>query len=319
MRASALRAACLVAFAGFLLPVAAQESYPARPVHMLVGFPAGGGADLVARGMQSALAGALGQPIVIRNVTGAGGTIAGQQVASAVPDGYLAILAPLGAGSVYLPHVRSIPYALDALRPVCGVYDGPGTLMVAKDSPFHTVDDVIRIAREKPSQLNYASVGSGSPAHVIMTGFNKALGLQMVHVSYRGSADIAVAMRTGQVHFFADAFNIAAQLDLRPIALFRSEPLAEAPQLPLMRNHGFPVEFSIHGGIFVPKATPDAVVERLQRACRDAVAAAETRTHFERMKVVSMYMPGADYAEKLRRESLAVGNIVRESGIPRQD
>ncbi len=301
------------------MPAVSQSPFPSKPVQLLIGFPAGGGADLIARGMQGALAISLGQTVVIRNVTGAGGTIAGQQVVNGAPDGYLAILAPLGAGAVYLPHVRSIPYAHDALRPVCGLYDGPGTLMVAKDSPFRTVEDVLRIAREKPRTLFYGSPGPGSPAHVAMAGFTKAVGVEMTHVAYRGSADIAFAMRGGQIQFFADAFNIATQLDLRPLALFRSTALPIAPELPLMKDYGFPFEFSIHGGIFVAKDTPAPIVERWQTACREAVAAADTRAAFERMNVVSMYLDGNLYAQKLQRDHLAVGEIVRAAGIPRQD
>lgn len=318
------RLALLAAGAALLLGTGealaqAAPPFPSRPVQMLVGFPAGGGADLIARAIQGPLGQALGQPIVVRNVTGAGGTIAGQQVATGHPDGHLVILAPLGAGGVFLPHVRSIPYDLEALRPVCGVYDGPGTLMVAPDSPIRSIPDLIRMARERPGALNYGSPGPGSPAHVVMAGFTRAVGIAMEHVPFRGSADIALAMRAGQVQVFADAFNIAAQLDLRPVAVFRREPLPLAPELPLMRDFGYDFEFSIHGGIFVPRGVAAPVFERWQEACRAAVAAPETQEAFRRMAVLPMYLDGAAYAGKLRREHAAVGEIVRAAGVPRQD
>lgn len=298
---------------------AQQAPFPNRPVQVLIGFPAGGGADLIARAIQAQLGVALGQQIVVRNVTGAGGTIAGQQVATGNPDGHLAILAPLGAGGVFLPHVRSIPYDLEALRPVCGVYDGPGTLMVAPDSPIRSVHDLIRMARERPGALNYGSPGPGSPAHVVMAGFTRAVGIEMEHVPFRGSADIALAMRAGQVQVFTDAFNIASQLDLRPLAVFRREPLPLAPELPLMREFGYDFEFSIHGGIFVPRGVPEPVFARWQAACRTAVEAPESRDAFRRMAVLPMFMEGAAYAEKLRRDHQSVGEIVRAAGVPRQD
>ncbi len=294
-------------------------TFPNRPVQVLVGFPAGGGADLIARAIQNPLGVALRQSVVVRNVTGAGGTIAGQQVATGNPDGHLAILAPLGAGGVFLPHVRSIPYDLDALRPVCGVYDGPGTLMVAPDSPIRSVQDLIRMAQERPGALNYGSPGPGSPAHVVMAGFTRAVGIQMEHVPFRGSADIALAMRAGQVQVFTDAFNIAAQLDLRPLVVFRREPLPLAPELPVMRQYGYDFEFSIHGGIFVPRGVPEPIFSRWQDACRQAVAAPEAQEAFRRMAVLPMFMEGASYAEKLRRDHVAVGEIVRVAGVPRQD
>lgn len=312
-------AVMLAAALAVAMPAAAQQPFPNRPVQVLVGFPAGGGADLIARAIQAPLGAALGQGVVVRNVTGAGGTIAGQQVATGAPDGHLAILAPLGAGGVFLPHVRSVPYRLDDLRPVCAVYDGPGTLMVAPDSPIRTPADLIRMARERPGALNYGSPGPGSPAHVVMAGFARALGLEMEHVPFRGSADIALAMRGGQVQLFADAFNIGAQLDLRPIGVFRATPLPLAPEVPLMRDFGYPFEFSIHGGIFVPRGTPEPVFARWQAACRTAVGAAETQEAFRRMAVLPMFLEGADYAERLKREHDAVGEIVRAAGVPRQD
>lgn len=293
--------------------------FPSRPVQLLIGFPAGGGADLIARGIQNTLAEKLGQSVVVRNVTGAGGTIASQQVANAPPDGHVALFAPLGGGTVYTAHVLTLPFAPDALRPVCAVYDGPGTLMVAPTSPYRTLDDLVRAARERPGTINYGSPGAGSPAHLAMAGFTRALNLQMEHVPFRGSADIALAMRADQVQIFADAFNIATQLELRPLAVFRAEPLAMAPELPLVRSVGYDFQFSIHGGVFVPRATPEAVVRRWEDACRATMQAPDALVALERMRVLPNFKPGAEYGEFMRREHEAVGAIVRAVGIQRQD
>ncbi|MBB5694359.1 Bug family tripartite tricarboxylate transporter substrate binding protein [Muricoccus pecuniae] len=311
-------AALAVLLSGPALAQPAQQ-FPNRPVQMLIGFPAGGGADLIARSLQATFQARLGQPVVIRNVTGAGGTIASAQVAQAQPDGHIALFAPLGGGTVYMPHVLPIPFAPDALRPVCAVYDGPGTLMVATDSPFRTPQEVIAAARAKPGSLYYGTPGAGSPAHIAMAGLTRALNLNIEHVPFRGSADIALAMRAGQVQFFADAFNIATQLELRPIAVFAREPLAMAPELPLMRDLGYNFIFSIHGGIFVPKSTPEPVVQRWEAACRSVLQDPEALAALARMKVLPNFQTGADYASFLAREHEEVGRIVREAGIPRQD
>ncbi len=318
----ALALACALAPPIAARPAAAQAPaapFPSRPVQLLIGFPAGGGADLIARGIQNTLAEKLGQSVVVRNVTGAGGTIASQQVANAPPDGHLALFAPLGGGTVYTAHVLTLPFAPDALRPVCAVYDGPGTLMVAPNSPYRTLDDLVRAAREKPGTINYGSPGAGSPAHLAMAGFTRALDLRMEHVPFRGSAEIALAMRADQVQIFADAFNIATQLELRPIAVFRAEPLAMAPELPLVRSVGYDFQFSIHGGIFVPRATPEPVVRRWEDACRATMQAPDALVALERMRVLPNFKPGAEYGEFMRREHEAVGAIVRAVGIQRQD
>ncbi len=302
-------------------PALAQPAapFPSRPVQMLIGFPPGGGADLIARSLQNTFQAQLGQPLVIRNVTGAGGTIASNQVAQAQPDGHVVLFAPLGGGTVYMPHVLPIPFARDALRPVCAVYDGPGTLMVATDSPFRTPQEVIAAARARPGVINYGTPGAGSPAHIAMAGLTRAMNLDIEHVPFRGSADIALAMRAGQVHLFADAFNIATQLELRPIAVFTRTPLAMAPELPLMRDLGYDFEFSIHGGIFVPKATPEAVVQRWEAACRAVLQDREALAALSRMRVLPNFQTGADYAAFMEREYAQVGEIVRAAGIPRQD
>ncbi len=320
----ALAALTLLAAAPALPPVGSASaqpapSFPSRPIQMLIGFPAGGGADLIARSLQNTFQAQLGQPLVIRNVTGAGGTIASNQVAQAQPDGHIVLFAPLGGGTVYMPHVLPIPFARDALRPVCAVYDGPGTLMVATDSPFRTPQEAIAAIRARPGTLNYGTPGAGSPAHIAMAGLARALNLDIEHVPFRGSADIALAMRAGQVHFFADAFNIATQLELRPIAVFTRERLAMAPELPLMRDLGYDFQFSIHGGIFVPRATPEPIVQRWEAACRATLQQPEALTALERMRVLPNFQTGADYAAFLEREHQQVGRIVREAGIPRQD
>lgn len=310
----AVTAACALA-----LPAAAQPAFPSRPVQMLIGFPAGGGADLIARSLQATFQAQLGQPVIIRNVTGAGGTIASNQVVQAAPDGHFVLFAPLGGGTVYMPHVLAIPFARDALRPVCAVYDGPGTLMVAPDSPFRTIQDVVRAARARPGTINYGSPGAGSPAHIAMAGLAKALNLDMEHVPFRGSADIALAMRAGTVQLFADAFNIATQLELRPIAVFTPQPLAMAPELPLMREVGYEFGFSIHGGIFVPRATPEAIVQRWEAACQAVLANPEALAALARMRVLPNFQPGPAYAAFMEREFAQVAEIVRAAGIPRQD
>lgn len=314
---------CLPALAlAATLPALAQAQpawAPSRPVQMLIGFPAGGGADLIARALQQTFQAQLGQPVVVRNVTGAGGTIASNQVVQSPPDGHVVLFAPLGGGTVYMPHVLPIPFAMDALRPVCAVYDGPGTLMVAPNSRFRTPAEVIAAARARPGSVSYGTPGAGSPAHIAMAGLEKALGIEMLHVPFRGSADIALAMRAGQVDLFADAFNIATQLELRPIAVFTERPLEMAPELPLMRGEGYNFGFSIHGGIFVPRTTPEPIVQRWEAACRATLADPEALAALARMRVLPNFRTGADYAGFLAREHAEVGRIVREAGIPRQD
>jgi tripartite-type tricarboxylate transporter receptor subunit TctC len=295
------------------------QAFPNRPVQMLVGFPAGGGADLIARALQNAFQAQLGQPVVIRNVTGAGGTIATGQVAQAAPDGHTVLFAPGGGGTVSLVHIMSLPFPRDAIRPVCSIYDGPGTLMVAPDSPFRTPSDVIAAARARPGSVLYASPAVGSSAHLSMAALARTLGLEMEHVVYRGSAEIAVAMRAGQVHLFADAFNIAQQLDLRPIGVFRREPLPMQPELPMMREVGATFDFSIHGGIHVPRGTPEPVVQRWEAACRAVMALPESVAALERMRVLPYFQTGADYAAQLEREYRIVGDVIREVGVPRQN
>lgn len=301
------------------MPAAAQAPFPTRPAQLLVGLPPGGGTDLIARSLQGPLGTALGQTVVVRNVTGAAGTIAGQQVATAPPDGYLAIIAPVGVGGVILPHLRDMPYRLEDFRAVCAVYDGPVALMVAPDGPIRDLPSLIRMIRERPGSVNYASPGVGSAAHVIAAGFARALGLELEHVPFRGAAEIALAMRAGQIQLYVDSFNVSTQLDLRPIAAFRDSPLVLAPQLPLMRDVGFPGDYSIHGGIFLPRGVPEAVFMRWQSACRAGIEAPETQDAFRRMSVLPMFLEGAAYMERLMRERDLFRDIVRATGIPRLD
>ena len=190
---------CLIALAAILgawaLPASAQIS-------LVVNFSAGGPSDIVARLMQNDMAAALGQPVVIRNVTGAGGTIGTAEVARARPDGQTILLSPIGPIAIQ-PHFRSnLTYKLDNFAAICQVADSPVIMMTPKNSGMKRVADVIARARAENGGMPFASTGAGSIPHISMVALMRAANIQMNHVPFRGSGEVMLAFQQeiGRAH-----------------------------------------------------------------------------------------------------------------------
>jgi len=216
----------LVALAwGWALPATAQIS-------MVVNFSAGGPSDIVARLMQNDMAAALGQPVVVRNVTGAGGTIGTR------PDGQTILLSPIGPVAIQ-PHFRSnLSYKLENLAAICQVADSPVIMMTPKNSGLRRVADVIARAKAENGGMPFASTGAGSIPHISMVALMRAANIQMNHVPFRGSGEVMLAFQQGQLQLFTDQTLLIRQYDLHPIAFLTAARNPEFPEVPTMREEG---------------------------------------------------------------------------------
>jgi len=273
--AQALGAALLAQVVPFGSAVA--QEYPDRPVHLIVPFPPGGGADILARTVAPRLAQALGKPIVIENKPGAGGNVGAEYVARAAPDGYTLLYGTNGTHGINASLYRNLRFdPVKDFVPVSRMTTIAAMLIVNNQFPPTTVDELIRYAKANPGKVNFASAGNGTTSHLAGELFKTMAGIDIVHVPYRGGALAVTDLIGGQVQMMIDvmpnALPLARDGRARGIAVSTATRYPGAPEYPTIAESGLPgFEASAWDGIFVPAGTPAPIVARLNAAVRETV------------------------------------------------
>lgn len=312
------RSAALLA--GFTLAAASAlaQSWPAKPVTVVVPWPAGGPSDFVARQVQADLAKALGQPLVVDNVGGVGGAL-GVQKMLGLTDGHTVLLgSPL---ELIIPPltIASVKYKPQDLRMVAQLVKAPLVLVARKDLPANTVDELLALAQKQRATkpLAMANTGPGSMFHLVGEKFAQAAGVELLQVPYKGSAPAMADLMGGQVDLMFTIFAgpIPASIadgKLKAIGIAAAQPLAKFPQIAALAAHpklkGF--EFDSWAGIQVPRSTPDDVAQRLNKALYDTMQNPAIRQAFE--AVGNQVVPPMALADL---ERLYQGEIARYQAI----
>jgi len=259
------------------LGLAVAQEYPDKPVHLIVPFPPGGGADILARTVAPRLAQALGKPIVVENKPGAGGNVGAEYVARAAPDGYTLLYGTNGTHGINASLYRNLRFdpAKDFI-PVSRMTTIAAMLIVNNQFPPTTVDELIRYAKANPGKVNFASAGNGTTSHLAGELFKTMAGIDIVHVPYRGGAPAVTDLIGGQVQMMIDvmpnALPLARDGRARGIAVSTATRYPGAPEYPTIAESGLPgFEASAWDGIFVPAGTPAPIVARLNAAIRETV------------------------------------------------
>ena len=285
----------LVAAAALLLVTsAAAQDYPSRQLQMIIPFPPGGNTDLMARALQPELAKALGQPVVVVNKGGAGGTIGNIEVANARADGYTIGLTPNNPLTAQ-PHVQKLPYDMASFRFVCLTYYVPYVLIASPKAPFSTFADFLTFARAKKDNLIYASPGPGTQPHLGILSALAAIKAEGVHVPFTGAGPMTQAMLAGTVMAMSESTAVAKAGNLVVLAAQTRERIAALSNVATMQELGYPSEAFSAGGLIVPAKTPDPAVARLQKACADAVASDGYKAATERLNATARYLPEAEF------------------------
>ena len=247
-------------------PVAAQN-YPAKTVRTIVPFPAGGSTDVLARMVSQKLNESYGQLFIVEDRPGATGTIAGAFVAKSPPDGYTLIMHSMStytAGYLY----RKLSYdAATAFAPIVNCTVNPFYLMSASTLPVKTVADLVALARRRPNELTYATVGMGSGAHLATEMFTAAAGIKAVAVAYKGSMPALTALASGETVFtinnILDGQMFVKQGKMRGLAVTGAKRSPAVPDVPTLIESGIQVEANLWTGLFAPAGTPKAIVNKL--------------------------------------------------------
>jgi tripartite-type tricarboxylate transporter receptor subunit TctC len=305
----------MAAIGGVLLvAAAAAQDYPSRPINMVIPFPPGGNTDLMARALQSELAKALGQTIVVVNKGGAGGTIGNIEVANARPDGYTIGLTPNNPVTAQ-PHIQKLPYDLASFRYVCLTYDVPYVLIASPKAPFASFAEFMSFTKAKNDNLIYASPGPGTQPHLGILALLGAIKAEGVHVPFTGAGPMSQALLAGTVMAMTESPAVAKASNLKVLAALSKTRIAALPDVPTMAELGFPVEAFSAGGIVVPGKTPDYLVARLAKACAEAVASEGYKSAVERLNASARYLPEPEFKALFEADSARNAEAVKKAGI----
>ncbi len=297
------------------------QPYPAKPVRMIIAFPAGGGSDIVGRALAQELTQLLGQPVVVDNRGGAGGIIGTELGARAAPDGYSLTLGSSG-GFAITPHLNSkLPYdPVKDFAPV-GLFTRLTFVVDVHPSvPATSVKELLALARAQPGQLNFGSSGHGATAHLATELFMSLTRVKMTHVPYKGAAAAVTGVIAGEVDVLFDSLPTtlphARSGRIRPLAVTTLQRSALLPQLPTLNEAGVKgYELASWFGIFAPAGTPRAIVERLNAAINAATQRPEIRERLLGQGAEPLSGTPEELAAYLRRELDKYGRIIREAGV----
>jgi tripartite-type tricarboxylate transporter receptor subunit TctC len=314
--------AAVFAFA-FAAGALAQGGFPGKPVTMVVGFEPGGGTDTVARIVAKTLAENLGQQVVVENRAGAGGNIAVDYVAKAAPDGYTLVLANVGALAVN-PHILKTPYdPLRDLTPITMAVVFANVLVVQPALAVNSLADYVKLAREKPDTITYASSGIGGAGHLAGELLKRVAHIDIVHVPYKGGGPAMQGFLGAQVDsFFATPVSSIAQIKAgkaRPIATTGSRRAALLPNVPTVAESGYPGYEALNWYAYLgPARMPKELVDRLNRELVKVLGTSEVVALLDKQGVEPQPGTPEELARYIEREYQTWGKVVKEAGIKAQ-
>ena len=314
----ALAASLLVTPA--LAPEALAQWAPSRQVRLIVPFSPGGGADTTARLFAPAFTAFLGQPAVVENRAGAGGTIGAAEVARAAPDG-TTLLVDAANQAVNQALFRGLPFDyVTGFTPISRVTVYPLLLVVRPDSPYRSFEALLAKARAEPGRLTYSSSGNGISNHIATAVLADRAKVEFNHVPYRGGGPALAAVLAGDVDFgfatVASAAALAQESRLRPLAASSAGRIPSLPEIPTVAELGFPgYDQTEWNGVYGPAGLPPAIAERLHEACQAALRDPRVTERLAALGALALGNSPAEFAEFLKRERAAMAVLVREAGI----
>jgi tripartite-type tricarboxylate transporter receptor subunit TctC len=308
----------LFCFMLFPFGPAAAQSWPTRPVQIVVSSGAGGTADIVARMIGEKLAPALGQPVVVENKPGAGGNLGASAVARASADGYTLLMSGSPTHSVG-PHLfKNLTY--DPMRdvpPVAMLAVAPNLLVVNASSPVGSVGDLIKLAREKPGTVTYSSAGIGTSGHLAAELLKATASLDMSHVPYKSGPEAVTGVLSENVTFiFFTLPSLLPQVEsgkLRALAITTAQRSKLMPNVPTVAEAGFPgFDVIAWYALFAPRGTPEPVVARLSEEIRKIVGRDDVRDQMAKLGAEPRYMSPREVADFVAVESPKWGALLKD-------
>jgi tripartite-type tricarboxylate transporter receptor subunit TctC len=316
-----LRIITLVVAAGVFHGTALGQQYPGRTVRMIIGFPPGGGTDIVGRIVAQKLTDVLGQQVIVDNRGGASGQLAAELTAKAAPDGYTIMMAHIAAISILPSLMSKLPYdAQKDFAPITLVAIGPNLLVVHPSVPVKTVKDLVAFAKAHPGQLQYASPGAGTVQHLAAEFFKLQAKVDMLHVPYKGSGQSIVDLIAGQVHLDFDAvppvINYVRQGKLRAIAVTSAKRFSVLPEIPTISESGVEgFDMSTWWGLVAPAAVGKDVVNKLHGETAKLLRQADVKEKIAFVGADPVGNTPAEFAAFIRSETEKYARIIKAAHI----
>jgi tripartite-type tricarboxylate transporter receptor subunit TctC len=319
MMRSFLNAVSALLVAGATLGGAHAQDYPNRPITLVVPYAAGGGNDVMARTVAEKMSRTLGQQIVVENRAGAGGTIATRQVAKAAPDGYTLVIGGTGTLAVNPTLYANVGYdPRKDFAPVGLIGTSALVVLVHPSVAANNIKELIALAKKDPGKLNYASAGVGSGIHLGTVLFEQMADVQLTHVPYRGTGPALTDLVGGHVAIYfsslPSAIGIARDRKVRPLAVTGAKRSDVFPDVPTVAETLPGFEAVLHYGIVAPAGTPRPIVDKLNAALREALAAPDTKERMAKDGTEPLPSTPDEYAADIDREETKWSAIVKKSG-----
>ncbi len=302
-------------------PALAQPGYPTRSLRIIVPWPPGGANDVMARIAGDHLQRAWGQPVVIENRPGGGGSLGTDLVAKAAPDGYTLLLGSVGPLTVNPSLYVSLPYEpLRDFAPVIILGKAPNVLVVPPSLPVNSVAELVALARARPGALNFGSPGIGTSPHLAAELFKQHFGVEIVHVPYRGNTATLEALIKGEIQVIFDSMaqavvQVRAGME-KALAVTAPTRWPDLPEVPSMAEAGAPqVDVQSWFGLVAPARTPVEIVQRLNAELQRGLATPEAAEKLRTVGTVAAGGSAADMAAFMRLETERWGRVVRTAGI----
>jgi tripartite-type tricarboxylate transporter receptor subunit TctC len=308
----------VVAAAGLSANAWAADNFPSKPIRLLVGFPAGGPTDITMRVIAENAGKILGQPIVVENKPGAGGTLPASTVVTSTPDGYTIGQSPLGI--FRMGYVQKMTW--DPLKDLSYIINLTGYtfgLTVPANSPFKNWQDFVAYAKANPGKVSFGSAGGNlTSPHLTMERIAEAAGIQLNHVPYKGSADLAQALLGGHVMAAADSSAFVPYVEggkARLLNVWGEKRMARFPSVPTLRELGIDIVQTSPYGLVAPKGTPPAVVKKLHDAFKKALEEKSSVDALARYDMLPNYMSSEQYTQFAQEVSKSEGAIIQRLGL----
>lgn len=312
-------AAAIVTIATPVHAAQAADSWPSRPIRLIVPYAAGGPTDVIARLIAQKIGPALGQTVVVENKPGAGGTIGVDNMVRANPDGYTIALAAPGplAG---MQTLMKVPYSLDDIQYLTLVARIPAVIAVNGKSPYATLSDLVAAAKAKPDSLNYSSAGAGTTPHIGAELFKQEAGIRITHVPYKGAAPAVTAVLSNEVQMtmvdLTPVLPHVASGGARVLAIAGKQRAAQLPDVPTTAEAGLPnVLMDTNYGIIAPVATPPEIAAKLRNAIVAALQDPEMKQSFAKQGADVQTSSSGEYRALMKQENAKWQKVVTRGNI----
>jgi len=298
----------------------ATADFPTRAIRIVVPFPAGGATDIAARLIAERMTAGWKQPVTVDNRPGAGGNIGSDVVAKSAPDGYTLIMGVTGSHAINTSLYAHMPYdPVKDFEPITQVAVVPNVIVVHPSVPARTLPELVALAKREPGKLNYASLGSGTAAHLTMEMFKATAGIDLTHIPYKGSAPAVADLIAGQVQVMVDGLPSALPHvkagKLRALAVTSAHRSPAAPELPTIAESGY-AGFSADAwsGLFAPRGTPKSIVDKLALETQRILKLPEVKQRLADLGAEAVGSTPAEFAEHVRTEIDKWARVVKASG-----